>query len=90
MSEILKTRAASARALRDRSASGISDRLQAIRPGTDNAEALSQFQSIASPVDLLSRREQVLQLLDGILRSDRRCPLPSQKRSHIFKSRLKP
>ena len=70
MSEILKTRAASARALRDRSASGISDRLQAIRPGTDNAEALSQFQSIASPVDLLSRREQVLQLLDGILRSD--------------------
>lgn len=70
MSEILKARAASARALRDRSASGISDRLQAIRTGTENAEVLSQFQSIASPVDLLSRREQVLGLLDGILRSD--------------------
>ena len=70
MSEILKARAASARALRDRSASGISDRLQTIRPGTENAEALSQFQSIASPVDLLSRREQVLGLLDDILRSD--------------------
>lgn len=70
MSEILKARAASARALRDRSASGISDRLQAIRTGTENAEVLSQFQSIASPVDLLSRREQVLGLLDDILRSD--------------------
>lgn len=70
MSEILKARAASARALRDRSASGISDRLQAIRTGTENAEVLSQFQSIASPVDLLSRREQVLGLLDNILRSD--------------------
>ncbi len=70
MSEILKTRTASARALRDRSASGISDRLQAIRTGTENAEVLSQFQSIASPVDLLSRREQVLGLLDDILRSD--------------------
>ena len=70
MSEILKTRTASARALRDRSASGISDRLQAIRTGTENAEVLSQFQSIASPVDLLSRREQVLGLLDNILRSD--------------------
>lgn len=70
MSEILKARAASARALRDRSASGISDRLQAIRTGTENAEALSQFQSIASPVDLLSRREQVLGLLHDILRSD--------------------
>ena len=70
MSEILKARAASARALRDRSASGISDRLQAIRTGTENAEVLSQFQSIASPVDLLSRREQVLGLLHDILRSD--------------------
>ena len=70
MSEILKARAASARALRDRSASGISDRLQTIRTGTENAEVLSQFQSIASPVDLLSRREQVLGLLDDILRSD--------------------
>ena len=70
MSEILKTRTASARALRDRSASVISDRLQAIRTGTENAEVLSQFQSIASPVDLLSRREQVLGLLDDILRSD--------------------
>ncbi|MDY5331586.1 MAG: SMC family ATPase, partial [Porcincola intestinalis] len=70
MSEILKTRTASARALRDRSTSVISDRLQTIRPGTENAEVLSQFQSIASPVDLLSRREQVLGLLDDILRSD--------------------
>ena len=70
MSEILKTRTASARALRDRSASVISDRLQAIRTGTENAEALSQLQSIASPVDLLSRREQALGLLDDILRSD--------------------
>ena len=70
MSEILKARAASARALRDRSASGISDRLQAIRTGTENADVLSQFQSIASPVDLLSRREQVLGLLHDILRSD--------------------
>lgn len=70
MSEILKTRTASARAQRDRSASVISDRLQTIRPEAENAEALSQFQSIASPVDLLSRREQVLGLLDDILRSD--------------------
>ena len=70
MSEILKTRTASARALRDRSTSVISDRLQTIRPGTENAEVLSQFQSIASPVDLLSRREQVLGLLHDILRSD--------------------
>ena len=125
MSEILKTRTASARALRDRSASVISDRLQTIRPeaedvqpalfpdaasgsasadsvsaspvpapdaasniapsgsmaavsGTDSAcaasssyvKALSQLQSIASPVDLLSRREQVLGLLHDILRSD--------------------
>ena len=70
MSEILKTRTASARALRDRSTSVISDRLQTIRTGTENAEVLSQFQSIASPVDLLSRREQVLGLLHDILRSD--------------------